>query len=329
MFKCKKLMRTMLFLMLSMMLWSACTTTPSAPDEVSVRLKWRHQGQFAGMYVAAEEGYYAEENLDVTIEPLDMDRQLTKDYVLNGENDFALGAPEELIIARSEGEPVQAVAVIYKIVPLVYMSPVEKNIESPHDFSGKTVALSPGQGTYLYEAIMGELDIDRSTVNEIEMPSWDVLECWDSADVCPGYAISDIPYAERNGEPTTAIWPGEYGVPFYGDILFTTDAFIEENPDVVERFVRATLKGWQKAIEDPKLAADAILAFAPDADRELERASVEASIPLIDTGQGMIGQMRPEVWEEMQTILLNRGLLDAPIDLDTVYTNEFVNDSQP
>ncbi len=316
-------------LILAVGLLTACAASDGEPDQVSVRLKWQHQAQFAGIYVAEQEGYYAEENLDVIIEPLDMDRQVTTEYVLNGENDFALGAPEELMIAREEGHPVKGVAVIYKIVPLVYMAPAEMGIESPHDFPGKTVALSPGQGTYLYEAIMGELGLDREQVNEIDMPSWDVLECWETADVCPGYAIKDIPYVNQHGVTVEAVWPGEYGVPFYGDVLFTTDGFIEENPDVVERFVRATLKGWQRAIEAPEVAVDAIVAFAPDADRVMEMASVEASIPLIDTGVDTIGWMRRDIWEDMQDILINRELLRERIDLDAVYTNEFIEDVRP
>ncbi len=324
----RKWLRFLVLFMLGLSLWTACEA-PVEPDQVSIRLKWLHQAQFAGVYVADQEGYYADENLAVTIEPLDMDRQVTAEYLLNGENDFALGAPEEMIIARSAGEPLQTIAVIYKIVPLVYISPAETGIESPHDFPGNTVALSPGQGTYLYEAIVGALDIDRSQITEIDMPSWDVLECWEEAEVCPGYAISDIPYAERNGVSVQAVWPGEYGVPFYGDVLFTTDTFAEQNPDVVRRFVQATLRGWQKAIEDPDLAADAVLAFAPDAERQSERDSVEAAIPLIDTGDSPIGQMSPDVWQDMHDTLLERGLIDSPVDLSTVYTNEFVESVQP
>lgn len=234
-----------------------------------------------------------------------------------------------MILARREGEPVKAVAVIFKIVPLVYMAPADLGIESPYDFPGHTVALSPGQGTYLYEAIMGELDIDRSQVNETEQRDWDVLLCWETADVCPGYAISDVPSVAQRGRPAQVIWPSEYGVPFYGDVLFTTDTFIEEHPDVTRRFVRATLRGWKKAIEDPELAAEAVLAFAPDADRDLETTGVEASTPLIDTGEGPIGYMRESVWQEMHDILLEQGLLDESLDVTTVYTNEFVEDVQP
>lgn len=298
------------------------------PDQVSVRLKWLHQSQFAGLYVAEQEGYYDEENLDVTLEPIDVDQQITNEYVLSGDNDFALGAPEELIIARSEGKPVRAVAAIFQIAPLVYMAPEETGISKPADFADHTVALSPGQGTYLYEAMVGHLGVDRSQINETDMTSWDLLECWETADVCTGYAINDLPYVEREGRPAKAIWPADYGALFYGDVLFTSDEFINENPDVVKRFVRATLKGWQKAIEDPELAANATLAFDSDLDYDLQLDSMEASIPLIDTGSHPIGWMESELWQNMHDILLEQRLIDEAIDVSPVYTNEFVENAQ-
>jgi len=76
-------------------LLTACSPSPSTPEpaHVSVRLKWMHQTQFAGIYVADQEGYYAEEGLIVEIEPIDLERQVTTEYVLSGENDFAMARP--------------------------------------------------------------------------------------------------------------------------------------------------------------------------------------------------------------------------------------------
>jgi NitT/TauT family transport system substrate-binding protein len=320
--------RVSLFIILALIVTACGSGALKQPDQISVRLKWLHQSQFAGFYVAEQEGYYDEENLDVTLEPIDIDHQITNEYVLSGENDFALGAPEELIIARSEGKKVRAVTAIFQIAPLVYMTPEETGISKPADFTNQTVALSPGQGTYLYEAMLGHLGVDRSQINETKMTSWDLLECWESADVCTGYAINDLPYVEREGRPANAIWPADYGALFYGDVLFTTDEFIEKNPDVVERFVRATLKGWQKAIEDPDLAAKATLAFDSELDYDLQLDSMKASIPLIDTGANPIGWMESDLWQNMHDILLEQGLINEAIDVSPVYTNEFVEDAQ-
>jgi len=295
-------------------------------DEVSVRLKWLHQTQFAGIYMADQEGYYADENLKVKIDPVDLDNQVTLNNVLAGDNDIAIGAAEEMIIARSEGKPVKAVAVIFRLNPLVYVSLAEANIQSPKDLIGKTVALSPGQGTYLYEAMMGQLNIDRSQINEVDATTFDVFECWETAYACAHYATNGLARANYEGVDATAIWPNDYGVPFYADVIFSTDEFIAQHPDVVERFVRATLKGWQKAIEDPELAAEAALKYDAELDKGFQLEAMKISIPLIDTGQDTIGFMRPEVWQEMHDILLEQGLIDAPVDLSKVYTNEFVSE---
>ena len=294
------------------------------PDEVSVRLKWLHQTQFAGIYVAEQEGYYADENLKVRIDPVDLDNQVTLNYILNGENDIGIGAAEEMIIARSQGKPVKAVAVIFKLNPLTYISLKKTGIKSPNDFIGKTVALSPGQGTYLYEAMMGQLGIDRSQINEVEMTTFDIFECLNTADVCSHYATNGLARANYEGTDAAAIWPSDYGVPFYADVIFTTDDFIKQHPDVVERFVRATIKGWHKAIEDPELATEATLKYDPKLNKGFQLEAMKISIPLIDTGQDHIGYMRPEIWQEMYDILLKQGLIDKPVDLSKVYTNEFV-----
>jgi NitT/TauT family transport system substrate-binding protein len=313
----------LLALLLSGLL-AACSTSNPEPATVSVRLKWLHQTQFAGIYVAEQEGYYAKEKLTVQIDPIDLNKQVTIEYVLAGEDDIAIGSAEELIIARSQGQPVRAVAVIFRINPLVYVAPQEANIHTPADLVGKTIALSPGQGTYLYEAMMGQLDIDRSRINEIDATSFDVYECWQTADICAHYATNGLARANYEGVPATAIWPNDYGVSFYADVIFTSEAFIQEHPDVVERFVRATLKGWQKAIEDPELATTDTLAFDPELDRGFQLAAMKMSIPLIDTGEDTLGWMRPEIWQQMHDTLLGQGLITAPVDLATVYTNDFV-----
>ncbi len=311
-------------LLLSGALLTACTTPAPEPDQISVRLKWAHQTQFAGIYVADKEGYYADENLQVTIEPLDMDRQVTTEYVLAGDNDFAIGAAEEMIVARSEGQPVQAVAVIFRLNPLVYVAPTSAGINSPADLAGKTIALSPGQGTYLYQVMMAHAGVDRSQVNEQEMTVWDIYGCWEEADMCAQYATNGLARAIYDGVDTTTLWPSDYDVPFYADVLFTSDEMITEHPDVVARFVRATLKGWQKAIQDPDLAVKDTLAFDDSLDQGFQLEAMKMSIPLIDTGEDTIGWMKADIWQSMHDILIEQGLIAAPVDLTTVYTNEFV-----
>jgi NitT/TauT family transport system substrate-binding protein len=299
-------------------------SSQSEPATVSVRLKWLHQVQFAGIYTAEKEGYYAEENLTVKLDEVDFNTKLSYESVLAGQNDIGVAAPEELIKARSEGKPLKAIAVVFRLNPFLYIASNESGVKTPQDFVGKTVAVSPGQGTILYTAMMSNLGIDRSQINEIPPPSFNLKECWDVAAVCPDYATYGLATVRYEGLDFTPIWPNDYGVSYYGDVIFTTDQFLEEHPDVVERFVRATLKGWQKAVDDPELATKHTLTYKAELDEGLQFTALESSLPLIDTGEDRVGWMRPEVWQQMYDVLLDQDLIAQPIDITTVYTNEFV-----
>ncbi len=309
---------------LSLVGCTADTTTP--PATVSIRLKWLHQTQFAGIYVAEREGYYADENLTVTIDTVDFEQQLAHEKVTSGANDFGIGTPDELILARRAGWNVKAVAVIYRLNPLVYTSPASLNITRPQDLVGKSIALGPGQGTWLYAAMMGRMGIDRSQIQEIETTTFDIYECWETADACVDYAINGPVRVEQDRGEVNIIWPSDYGISFYADVIFTTDEMIAENPDVVARFVRATLNGWSKAIEDPALGTAHTLSFDPALDETAQLDALNASIPLIDTGYVQLGYMEPQVWQEMMDVMVEQGILDQPIDVATVYTNEFVEE---
>lgn len=317
----------MALLISSSLFLSACQTT-SEPDQVSVRLKWAHQTQFAGLYVADKEGYYAEENLIVQLDPADPEQITSSEKVLAGENDFGISAPQELLIARSQGKPVRAIAVIFRLNPWILMAPAEAGITKPADLVGKTVAYSPGQGEWLYKSLINNLSIDSSQINETEMTTFDIFKCWETADICNDYAINGLARAKQEGIEATAIWPSDYGISFYADILFTTDQMIEEHPDLVQRFVRATLNGWQKAIEDPDLGTEDTLAFDSSLDAAFQHTALEMAVPLIDTGQEQLGRMDPEVWQQMYELLQDQGVLAGGIDVASVYTNQFIEDLQ-
>jgi NitT/TauT family transport system substrate-binding protein len=298
------------------------------PAEVSVQLKWLHQVQFAGLYVAEQEGYYADENLTVALKPVDFEQQLSVEKVLSGDSDFGIAAPEEVLIARSEGKPVRALAVFFRVGPNVFLATPESEIRSPHDLVGQKIALAPGSSTIIYQAMMGRLAIDRSQIEEIPVNVWDLWECWEIAPLCSNYATNGPVILDQAGEEYGLIWPSDYGITWYGDVLITTDEMMTEQPDVVERFVRATLKGWRQAVSNPELAVSATMAFDAELDKSFQTAAMKASIPLIDTGEDQIGWMRPEAWQQINDILVDQDVIGAAVDVKTAYTNEFVEKAQ-
>src|SRR5712691_8740899 len=94
------------------LLMSGTVLAPAA-EAVTVRLKWLHQAQFAGFYVAKDKGYYAAAGLDVSIQPGGSDFPAIQ-MVAGGSEQFGVTGADQILIARSKGVPVVAIAVIYR-----------------------------------------------------------------------------------------------------------------------------------------------------------------------------------------------------------------------
>jgi NitT/TauT family transport system substrate-binding protein len=321
----KTIIRICALLLLAMAVLAACRPqeVEKPPDEVSVQLKFVHQAQFAGFYVAQERGYYADENIEVTFIEGGPGIEAAE-QVITGQADFGVDAPEDVLMQRSQGKPVVAIAVIYRRNPLVFVALADSGIERPSDFLGRTVAIAACDGELQLEAMLKRLGLDINQVEIIPF-SYDYDSFYNGeVDVTIGYATGGLIRIRQQGYQVNVIWPSDYVVHLYADTLITTDEMIAENPDLVTRLLRATLRGWREAIEDPEAAVEITLKYAREADAELQTQMMEASVPLVHTGEDQIGWMRGEVWQGMHDILLEQGLLDEPLDMDEVYTMEFL-----
>ena len=322
----KTMNRTCILLLLAITFLAACgpQEVEKPPDEVTVQLKWLHQSQFAGFYAADQNGYYADEGLAVTFLEggPDIDVQAP---VLDGTAQFGIDAADALILARAEGKPVRAVATIYRRSPLVFVARADSGISRPEDFVGQSILISlshiPTQ-----RAMMARVGIDPDQYTLVSVPQDVALFASGEAPVWAVYLAGSIYILKEAGYELNIIYPDDYGVHFYADTVFTTDDFIAANPELVLRFLRATLKGWTYAVENPDAIGPMVLQYEPDADAEVETVKMEASLPLIHTGQDQIGWMRAEVWQGMHDVLLEQGILDEPLDMDKVYTMEFLHE---
>lgn len=299
-------------------------------ENITVKLKWLHQAQFAGNYVAQEKGFYKKNGLNVELEQFSFEHP-TIDAVAKGEADFGITGADELMLAREKGIPIKALAVIYKINPVCAYSLKENNITKPQDFIGKTVGIErAGDGTevnvgILYAAMMSRLEIDRNNINEITI-GYDASELLaKKTDISTGYIINEPHQVIQAGKEANTILMADYGVNMYADILFATENTIKNKPELTEKFVKATLDGWQYAIENQEEAINITLKYAPNSSYEHEKYMLEKSIPLIYTGSTPLGWMETKQWEGVQRTLFNQEILKKPIGPDDAYTMEFLN----
>ena len=287
------------------------------PERVTLQLKWLHQFQFAGYYAAGAKGFYRDEGLEVTIREGGAARPAVA-QVLGGEAQFGIG-DSDLLINRIQGQPIVALAAIFQHSPYVIMSRQDRNIRTPSDLVGATVMLSEDQGGIQLRAMLQREGIDPKLVNIIGQ-SWqldDLIER--KVDAVSAYATVEPALLSARGVAPSTMRGVDYGLDFYGDVLFTTQAQISENPERTAAFLRATRKGWDYAFSHQDEIIGLILGMEGVAQRGLTRetlsreASEMRSFILPDVVE--IGHINPARFESIARTLAGLGLVRADYSL--------------
>ncbi|MBE2201972.1 MAG: ABC transporter substrate-binding protein [Anaerolinea sp.] len=315
---------------------SGCNTAADNKplDQITVQLSWFHTAEFAGFYVAAQQGFYAAENLDVTLVAGGPEVNPVAE-VLAGNAQFGVTAGDNIIRARANGDEVTAVASIYQHSPLIVMALADSDIKRPQDLVGKTVGvISPNLDTtwdIQFVAMLNHLGIDIADMTLIPIENYHGAAELVSGrmDAASGFfSINEPVQARLDGDEITTIFYSDYGILLYANPIFTTNDLINTQPDLVQRFVRATIRGYLLAIEQPEQTVTDVLQYDANLTQEGELATLLAQIPLINTGYTRVGQMEANVWQTTADILLEQNVITTPVNINTVYTNTFIDGMQ-
>ena len=245
-------------------------------EKVSIQLKWFHQFQFAGYYAAKEKGYYAEEGLDVDI----IERDPKKDNVnevINGTTQYGV-ADAGLLVSRLQGKPVVLLSQIFQHSPLVFVTLRSSGLRTPFDLAGKTLMNDPaGNGDAPLKAMI------LNTLGGLDKVNWkkhnykfnELIE--GKVDAMFAYISNEPLWYRTRGEEVNIIDPRDHGIDFYGDNLFTSEKEVRDHPERVEKFRRASLKGWKYALDNKDEMIDLILRkYNANSKRSREHLRYEA-----------------------------------------------------
>jgi len=269
-----KRLRVFLILLILPTLLTACADPPPkpAPDPVRIHLKWRHQAQFAGFYLAREHGLYDAENLDVSF----IEGGPGTDKVgalMSGQVDFAVLAPEDILLnAHAKNHPV-AIAAIYRRSALMFVSLADSGITRPGDFPGKTIAIGEAEDAarefgVQFLAMMKKLDIDTDQVRIAPYDASYASLLNREVQVSPAYLTGGVIRLRQQGHRLNLIWPGDYDIHGYSDVLAVRADDIHRHPDIILRFLRASLQGWRRVLSHPGDALQSTLKYAAASDIE-------------------------------------------------------------
>ncbi|MFV0348428.1 MAG: ABC transporter substrate-binding protein [Halodesulfovibrio sp.] len=229
----------------------AFTPAPSYANlrKVTLQLHWQNQFEFAGYYAAVEQGYYREEGLEVTVReggpgivPLTQ--------VMQGKAEFCVGG-SEMLLARLRGQPVVALAAIFQHSAATLLVRSDSGIYTPQDLAGRILEMGDMESdAEIYALLMNE-GLTKDKI--IHVPSTFTMDgiINKKVDALSSYLSNQPFFLKKASIPYRLLRPLWYGIDFYGDSLFTTETLAEQDPDLVEAFTRASLKGWGYALNHP------------------------------------------------------------------------------
>jgi NitT/TauT family transport system substrate-binding protein len=313
--------------MLLLLLAGCSGLTPQAvptaePDQVSLQLNWVHDSGWAAFYAAQANGYYADENLNVEVRVggFDENGQFIDPIseVASGKATFGVADASNLMPVQASSSLI-AVGNVYQRHPLALASMADRDIRRPDDLIGKTVAISPNSAV-VFQALLEHEGIDPASVNVIERTDFTINPLVSGeVDVIDAWVINEVPILAAQGYEYNLILPSDYGVIMYPDLIFTTEQMMADQPDVVERFMRATVLGMQAVLDDPESAAKLVLTYDPALNLDEVTEAMYQSLPLIKPAGRQPGIMDAEEIENMQDILLRQSILAEPLDLNRYY----------
>ncbi len=287
----------------------------SAPEEhkpINVRLTWLHQAQFAGVYSAADQGFYESKDLDVFIKPGGIEYSSVK-MVSTGVDDIGMSSADQILIARSKGVPLVALTAMYQKSPVVLFSLKENNIVAPEDLRGKKIGFKYGDNTEVpVRALLRKYNLNEGEYEEVPV-SYDPTPLLDGrVDVLPGFVLNEPLSLKEKGHELNVIYLADYGINFYADVIFTREDILESRQEDIDTFLDATLEGFNYAITNPEDAIDSTMKRNPEANREHEMNMLKASIPLWQpSDDAELGHMDLENWETIQHTLIQTSVKDG------------------
>lgn len=286
-----------------------------AADPLTLQLKWVTQAQFAGYYVAEAKGFYDEVGLDVTIKPGGPDINPSQ-VIAGGGADVVVDWMPSALATREKGVPLVNIAQPFDRSGMMLTCRKDSGITEPADFEGKTLGVWFAGNEYPFLSWMSKLGFSTDGAD----PDVRVLKQGFNVDPIlqrQAECISTMTYNEYGqiidaGIPESELIVFKYedqGVATLEDGLYTLEASLQDPAmvDKLARFVKASMKGWEYAIENQEEAVEIVLENdASGAQTEEHQARMLEEVGKLITKTGdEAGRLDPEAYERTVAVLMS------------------------
>jgi NitT/TauT family transport system substrate-binding protein len=314
----------LLAITLGLLALGGCRKEHPANGLFPVRLQtdWYPQPEHGGFYEAQIEGLYKAEGLEVTIAPggpyITSDQQVS-----TGQAQFGMASSDRVLTSVARGLPMVAVAATMQQDPQALMVHADSPVHTFADLEGHAVAVQPGASFFQYILRrynlhnVREMPATYSVANFLEDPGY-IQQC---------FVTSEPYFAEKAGAKVRTLLISSSGYQPYR-VFFTSTSFLNEHPEIVVRFVRASIQGWKDYLRDPTQVNAEIGRLNPAMSASQMNFSIQTlrDQHFIDgdgTPDSHLGHFTAARWTTTYHQLLDLKVLANPIDPATAYTLRF------
>ena len=268
-----------------------------ADTKLSVQLDWLPNAQYAGLLVAKEKGWYAQDGLDVTVVPLDQTTNDPIGPVVVGKSEVGCADGLALLKARAADQPIKVFATMLQASPLGIVTLRDHGLDRLEDLKGKTVGLHPYDRAQLAILLKAHgLSLADVKVKEI---GDDIVSLPAGAIDAQVVYLIDEKVAMENKGVRLNVFPGyESGYLTYSQAYFAREDFLRDHPALLAKFIDASNRGWQEAFAQPEDTARMLVAkYLPGGDADYQRRTITELHRFATQESPRLGQMRPATWE--------------------------------
>lgn len=283
--------------------------TAQAADKITLTMNWRADTAHLGFAMAQKAGFYAEENLDVTLEE-GRGSSVAAQLVATGKADLGYADAGAALNVASKGAPIRIISTVWKAGQFGVSFLDSSGISEPKDLIGKKVAVASGtamvplMSVFLKANGINESDVEIVTAAQSANLGLLTSGGVDAVAETPENVV--VPLAAQ-GIKASNLYFYNHGVPLVSLSLIAREDKLAENADLYKRFIRATLRGWRAAMENPEAAVDALKEIFPESQktREALLSSAPYSFSSVCPGGSgdLIGVTSPESWEKTYGVM--------------------------
>jgi NitT/TauT family transport system substrate-binding protein len=302
---------------------------------VTLRVDVFFYGSHVPLLAGIADGTYEKHGLKVTAQP-GRGSATTIQTVANRSDDFGFADSGTLVRLATQGLRAKVVIGMLQKSPMIIMTKQASGLKTPRDLNGRTGGFTPGSAPeQILPALAGKTGIDLNSIKKVsaDIPTRDNIFLAGQTDFSFGYTTAQLPLLqERCKCELNVIRYSDYGITALSNGIVVSDSMLAEKPDVVRRFVAATVESIAKAVKDPQTAVDGFFKYA-EGKTQLSRNVVTTQwaetikILKTDASQNMgYGQMAESDWKETIDLLVRYAdLPEGKVTPAMVYTNRFLS----